>query len=1443
MDSSAARSVTFIDGALADIDVLLASVAPSSVYYILDPAQDGLDQMPSILAGYSNLDTVHVLSHGAQGGFQLGSNWINQNALDLHAEAMASIGASLTDNGDLLFYGCSIAQGELGQAFINRIAAQTGADVAASANLTGAASLGGDWLLERSTGTVETGSLSFDTYSNMLATTDGTASNDTLTGTSADDVMTGFAGNDTLDGLTGKDTAVYSGNSAGYSFGVNINDQYTITDTDPTNGNDGVDTLIGIEQASFADGVVGMPVFSETLVNTTTLASQRESAITTLADGGYVVAWLSYNQYAIGGTSSYGIYAQRYDANSETVGGEARIDTLIPDAYPWAKGNAGIAALADGGYVVTWESGNQDGSSWGIYAQRFDISGNALGGETLVNTTTADAQTLATITALADGGHMVAWTSYYQDESGYDIYAQRYDSEGAAVGGETRINTTTAGYQQRPAITALTDGGHVVTWDSYNSLAPETDGIYAQRYDGSGAAVGGEIRIDTSMINAGTPVITALADGGYVVAWTGEGMVGGAPPDVYARRFDVNGATVGGETRINTTAAGSQSYPAITGLTDGGYVVTWDSHIGPENGSDIFAQRYGFSGAAVGGETQINTTAPGDQVDPAITALFDGGFLVTWASQDGSSEGIYAQRFNANGNTFASRLKGDGAANTLRWTGGSAMLDGGLGNDTISGGMGADSITGGGGADSIDGGLGSDTVMYRNATAAVNVNLFTQTVTGGAGIDILKAIENVEGGAFNDILSGNSLTNQLLGGAGNDTLNGGAGADSMTGGDGSDLYYVDNAGDLIIESNASLATGGGDIVYSYLVGTYTLAANIEYGYIFTAGTANLSGNALNNILYAGAGSNTLDGGAGTDTVGYLFATGAVSVSLANTGAQATGGSNADTLINIENLAGSNYSDNLSGDATTNKLEGGAGNDTLDGGAGNDSLFGGTGQDTASFSGATAGVVVSVLTMSATGGAGADTLNAIEHLTGSAFADKLTGNSLANRLEGGAGNDTLSGGGGADTMVGGDGLDSYVVDNALDQVIEDNANASTGGNDIVNSHLGAYSLTVNVENGRILATGAANLTGNVLNNILYASSGDNALDGGAGTDIASYLFASAAVNISLASGSAQTTGGSGSDSIVNIENITGSNFNDSLAGSATANILDGGLGDDSMTGGDGSDSYYVRQGGDVVIETNAILASGGADLVYSYLAAYSLTTNVENARILIGTAANLTGNNLNNALFAAAGNNQFDGGAGGDSVSYQYATGAINASLAIVGAQATGNSGADSFVSIESLTGSGYGDTFTGNGAINALNGMAGNDSLNGGLGNDLLIGGAGKDSLTGGLGADRFDFNAPSESGISITARDSVADFNATQGDKIDLSTIDADTTTAGDQAFAVLTNGEVFSVTTSFTTAGQLFFDTTAHVLYGNTDADAAAEFSIELVGVNSLAFANLIA
>lgn len=460
------------------------------------------------------------------------------------------------------------------------------------------------------------------------------------------------------------------------------------------------------------------------------------------------------------------------------------------------------------------------------------------------------------------------------------------------------------------------------------------------------------------------------------------------------------------------------------------------------------------------------------------------------------------------------------------------------------------------------------------------------------------------------------------------------------------------------------------------------------------------------------------------------------------------------------------------------------------------------------------------------------------LVGNNGNNLLTGAAGQDVLRGGAGNDSLNGGSGADSMYGGLGNDVYYVDSASDLVSE----SGGGGVDTINASV-TRTLGNDLEHLTLSGTGNIKGTGNSLNNTLTGNAGANLLDGGSGNDI--------------------------------------------LRGAAGNDTLEGGTGADTMEGGTGNDTYRVDNILDVVTESSA---TGGTDTVISTITE-SLSANVEHLT-LTGTAAinglgntlanRIVGNSAGNRLTGGAGNDTLDGGGGADTMlgGTGNDTYYVNAATDVVSELSAG--GTDTVVSSVSRTlgayqenltlngssttsgtGNGLANKIVGNLAANKLSGLAGNDLLDGGsgndtldggtgndvlagsAGNDVLGGGSGNDRLNGGLGADKlsggtgqdqFVFSSVKDSAVGISLRDVILDFERGV-DRIDLSAIDANVaSSASNEAFQFI-GSAAFSANASAQVRYSYDSDTGVGVLYGSTDADTTAEFSIQFAGVASLA------
>ncbi|CAI8760674.1 serralysin [Pseudomonas sp. IT-P260] len=620
----------------------------------------------------------------------------------------------------------------------------------------------------------------------------------------------------------------------------------------------------------------------------------------------------------------------------------------------------------------------------------------------------------------------------------------------------------------------------------------------------------------------------------------------------------------------------------------------------------------------------------------------------------------------------------------------------------------------------------------------------------------------------------------------------------MIGGDGFDTYYVDNVGDVVIETDASLTAL--DRVFASI--SYTLGANVENLVLIGNDSINGTGNSVNNRITGNDANNTLDGGAGIDTLiggagndTYVVDNSAdiiIETSVLTTEIDTVRASVDWTLgANLENLVltgsaingtGNDLNNMLTGNSANNTLNGGAGDDTLDGGLGADTMIGGDGFDSYYVDNVNDVVIETDASLTALDRVfssidytlGANVENLV--LIGSANLNG-TGNAVNNRITGNIGNNILDGGMGADTMIGGAGDDTYVVDNVNDVVIEQ----AGEGHDLVRTGFG-YTLGANIEDLTMTGNFDGSLKGNELDNVITGNAGHNYIDGGLGADTmiggagndVYFVDNLQDVVIELANEGNDTVWSSVDFTLSdNVEigslignanlNLTGSAQNNFLNGNEGNNILDGGLGADQMFGGGGDDTYIVDNVNDVVMEA----ADKGHDLVLTSVD-YTLAYDLEDGTITGNADVYLRGNNRDNILIGNSGNNE--------------------------------------------------------------LQGFDGIDQLYGGAGNDTLYAGIGNTTLNGGTGADTFAFTnlflinaamgGPSPQNV-------ITDFNALEGDKIDFSTFDSNPKTVGIQHMTFIGSNE-------FTGFGQLRF--VDSVLSGNMSADAGGYFEVHMVGVNSL-------
>jgi hypothetical protein len=376
----------------------------------------------------------------------------------------------------------------------------------------------------------------------------------------------------------------------------------------------------------------------DTLVNTYTGSNQVQPAVAQDSQGDYVTVWASYGQDG----SGYGVYGQRFNAAGTKQGNEFRVNTTTTET----QSHPSIAMDANGDFVVVWQSYTQDGSSYGVYAQRYNSSGIAQGSEFRVNTYTTSGQSAPSVAMDSNGNFVVAWQSFGQDGDNFGIYARRFSSTGSPLSAEFRVNTYTTDDQEAPRIAMDATGDFVVTWMSYKQNSGDFD-IYAQRFNSAGAAQGAEFRVNTlTTSHQIRPSVGMDSTGDFVVAWDSYGADGSAN-GISAQRYNSAGTKVGGELQVNTYTTGAQTRPSVAMDSAGDFAIGWASANQDGSSFGIYAQRYNSSGTRVGAELRVNTQTNGPQITAALSMDASGDLVVAFAGSStvGGQYDIYDQRF------------------------------------------------------------------------------------------------------------------------------------------------------------------------------------------------------------------------------------------------------------------------------------------------------------------------------------------------------------------------------------------------------------------------------------------------------------------------------------------------------------------------------------------------------------------------------------------------------------------------------------------------------------------------------------------------------------------------------------------------------------------------------------------------------------------------------
>ncbi|HVQ07632.1 MAG TPA: hypothetical protein VMS43_04285 [Allosphingosinicella sp.] len=911
----------------------------------------------------------------------------------------------------------------------------------------------------------------------------------------------------------------------------------------------------------------GAKVGGEFVVNTTTQGSQSGADVDALPGGGFLVTWQGPGT----GTSLFNIFGQVFDNAGAKVGAEFVVTSVTSGNQLGPR----VDVLPSGDIVIVWTDNNTTGP---------DQSGSAIKMQILTLTTDAPTDIGLSSTSISEtaredvplvklsatgalnstftyvivsdstggafaieGDSLVVADNSLLDFEGdaqvevrirvTDLNGNSYEEtiqldiadtpEGgyAAPAGEILLNTTTAGDQVEPIVTALSSGGFLATWKTV-----PTSGLLlttGQIFDAAGVKVGGELSLSDTYSVAGLP------GGGFITAGEGTDADGGG---VFVQFHDAAGAPVGVPIPVNTQTAGNQYEPSITMLASGGFVVTWTHFTISTFTSVVQAQIFDAAGVKVGAELQVPSITSGGGAE--VVALADGGFVVSWT--DGS---VQAQIYTALGGRYGPQITVAEFPNVEPHI--TALADGGFvvtyARNISSGGFtGIDRLT----AQIFDaeGNRVGDPILISVDGPAQVASTSVAALPWGGFVVSWADFGDAPGNPDSDV----GIRAQVF-----DATGATVGGQQVVNIEGA-FYQIQSSvtvlesGDFVIAWYDSSQVGGdasGSGIKARIFSVEEVSGPTE-GPDFLNGTSGsdvidaLGGNDVvnglggNDILLGGSGDDELNGGEGNDT---LYGEGGADIarggagddvyivdSMADVTEEAAGAGN-DTIVTtlsyilssnqeIETLTTQAHAGTddvfLTGNQYNNTLIGNAGDNIMNGVDGADVMYGLDGDDTYAIDnvgdlvvdgfGQGNDLVLTYLSHTLSNGNQIETLSTVFHQGTTAI--NLGGNDYDNTLIGNYGANYLNGNGGIDVMIGLYGDDTYVADNAGDVVQE----VAGGGADLLYSFV-SYTLAAGQE-VEIISTAvqggstAINLTGNEFAQTIVGNAGANLIDGKGGNDV-------------------------------------------------------------------------------------------------------------------------------------------------------------------------------------------------------------------------------------------------------------------------------------------------------------------------------------------------------
>jgi hypothetical protein len=371
---------------------------------------------------------------------------------------------------------------------------------------------------------------------------------------------------------------------------------------------------------------------SEFIVTSSTEGHQFHPAISYAGSQRIVVGWQGHGE-----EDQSGAFIRIFDFKGTPVGD----DRPLGLSSSLLKENPQLAPLQEG-FVAAWSERQSEDESMAL-ARLFSSSGVPRGEPIELAPSSRGDHSSVALAAAPDVGFFASWSTFRSGGTNFDIAARFFDVGGNPLTDEIMVNATTDYDQLGSALVVLADGNVLIAWHSFHQDGSK-QGLFARLFSPAGVALDEAFPLNRHTPGSQwSPTLAALPQGGFVAGWSGLGSVDKS--GVFGRRFDATGKPLGPEFLINQFTRAQQQEPDVAAFADGRILFGWESWHDPENECEVMLRWYDANGLPMGDSFQVNTERWEGQGDPAIAILPDGRAFAVWYSygQDGSERGIFGR--------------------------------------------------------------------------------------------------------------------------------------------------------------------------------------------------------------------------------------------------------------------------------------------------------------------------------------------------------------------------------------------------------------------------------------------------------------------------------------------------------------------------------------------------------------------------------------------------------------------------------------------------------------------------------------------------------------------------------------------------------------------------------------------------------------------------------